>query len=208
MSNSSNPSSHGPGTDRTSLSLIEKIRSNDTDAWNRMVDLYGPLVFYWCRQKGLGEQDASDVVQDVLMAVARGIGGFRRDREGDTFRGWLRVVTRSQIAMHFRKKGRSEIATGGSTFLMQIQNVPDPEVNGNEDEIDEDYEKTSLFRRGLQLIQTEFEPSTWQAFWMIVIDQKSHDQVAETLQLTAGAVRQAKYRVLKRLKSEFGEILG
>src|SRR6478672_4582250 len=53
----------------TSLSLLERAKANDRSAWDRIVCLYAPLVYRWCRRFGLQEADALDVGQDVLRSV-------------------------------------------------------------------------------------------------------------------------------------------
>ena len=37
----------------TSLSLLERARASDGDAWSRVVSLYEPLVRQWCYRAGL-----------------------------------------------------------------------------------------------------------------------------------------------------------
>src|SRR5262249_39372335 len=71
----------------TSRSLLEGIRADDPSAWDRLVNLYAPLVFRLCRRWDLPEQEIADVAQDVFQAVATHVAGFRRERPGDTFRG-------------------------------------------------------------------------------------------------------------------------
>src|SRR5262249_44317213 len=75
----------------TSLTLLERIRGRDEEAWRRLMRLYAPLVERWCGHCGVRGQDADDVRQEVFHAVAVGLDNFRRERKGDTFRGWLRV---------------------------------------------------------------------------------------------------------------------
>src|SRR5262245_30198027 len=87
----------------TSLSLLQRARTNDQEAWSRLTALYRPLVAFWCRQAHCPDGETDDVTQEVFAAVASGLGGFRRDRPGDSFRGWLRAITRNQVALHFRR---------------------------------------------------------------------------------------------------------
>ena len=71
-------------------------------------------MYRWCRRAGLQPADASNTVQEALQAVARNLGGFHRDRPGDTFRGWLRRITDNKIRDHFRKQGKTpDLAAGG-----------------------------------------------------------------------------------------------
>ena len=73
----------------TASSLLEGLKSGSGVAWQRLARLYGPLVYGWCRRKGLRAQDAEDVVQDVFLTVARRVEGFRHDEPDATLRGWL-----------------------------------------------------------------------------------------------------------------------
>ena len=65
-----------------------------------------------------------------------------------------------------------------------------------------DASSADLVRRGLDLIRAEFEPHTWQAFWQLAVEDRSVDEIARELGMQKPAVRQAKYRVLRRLRQE------
>ena len=54
----------------TSASLLDRARHRDDLAWNELVELYAPLVYFWCRKTNIVEQDIPDVVQEVFRAVA------------------------------------------------------------------------------------------------------------------------------------------
>src|SRR5262249_59291958 len=74
-----------PPASATSLSLLERLRADDPDAWNRLVRLYGPLVLYWGRRAGLNEADAADLLQDVFRSVAGARGRVPPQRPADDF---------------------------------------------------------------------------------------------------------------------------
>ena len=38
---------------KTSLSLLERLREDDAEAWDRLADVFSPLVYTWCRQQSL-----------------------------------------------------------------------------------------------------------------------------------------------------------
>jgi RNA polymerase sigma-70 factor (ECF subfamily) len=184
----------------TSLSLIERVRDNDTDSWHRLVHLYGPLVYYWCGRAGVYAPDAEDVVRAVAGSLVR----FRRDRPGDTFRGWLRGVTRNVLLEHRRRSGDEARAAGGTDAWLRIQGVPAPEDAPDED--DPPGELRGLYLRALELVRAEFEPRTWQAFWRATVDGVRPAEVAAELGMSAAGVRQAKSRILRRLKEEVGDL--
>jgi RNA polymerase sigma-70 factor (ECF subfamily) len=188
----------------TPLSLLERLRADDPGAWRRLMDLYRPLVLFWCARGGVTADDAEDIAQGVFAAAATGLGAFRRDRPGDTFRGWLRAVTRNQIVLHFRRNRSHVPAAGGSDTWRTLQDVadkPDVEDDGEKAEVGQ------VYRRAVEQARSEFEDRTWQAFWLVVVEGRAPADLIETLGMSPAAIRQAKARVLRRLKQEMGELL-
>jgi RNA polymerase sigma-70 factor (ECF subfamily) len=199
---------HGSASSRssaTSRSLLERVRADDGSAWDRLVRLYAPLVMHWCRRWDLQEQDVADVFQEVFLSVATHITDFRKDREGDTFRGWLRTITRSKVLDHFRRRGREPAGCGGSEAQLRMSDLPAPE-DAEERSVDAPAER-GLFNRGLEAIREEFEPRTWQAFWKTAVEGRAAQDVAAELSMSPGAVRVAKSRVLHRLREELGDLM-
>lgn len=190
----------------TSLTLLGRLQTNEADAWSRLIHLYGPLVRYWCARWGVVREDAEDVAQEVFRSVAGGLAGFRRDRPGDTFRGWLHGVTRHALLQHLRRTGRHTPASGGTSAFIRLQELADGTAC-TPDEPDPASELNSLYRRALELVRGEFEERTWQMFWRSVIDGHSTDAIAVELGVSTAAVRKAKSRVLHRLKQEIGDLI-
>ena len=198
-----NPS--GP-SDETSPSLLDRIRAADPAAWKRLVDLYGPLVYGWCLRAGLQPADAADVGQEVFLAVAGAIHRFRRDRPGDTFRGWLYTIARNKLRDH----GPPAAATGlgGDDGAQRMARLPAPGNTAPDAEPPPDPDGDRLlFRRAVELVRGEFEPQTWAAFWATAVEDRSPADVAAALGTTPNAVYLAKSRVLHRLRAEFTDVL-
>jgi RNA polymerase sigma-70 factor (ECF subfamily) len=171
-----------------------------------MAELYGPLVFYWCRRSNLRGEDAADIFQEVFTAVAAAIGNYQ-PREGSNFRGWLWTITRNKINDHFRRVRQQGQAVGGTTAQQQLAELIDYQPDETSDQEDR-HELSALLHRGLSVVQAEFEPRTWQAFWRVAVAGETTANVAADLDITANGVRQAKSRVLRRLREELGEISG
>jgi RNA polymerase sigma-70 factor (ECF subfamily) len=184
----------------TPSSLLERLRTTDNGlAWERLVKLYGPTVAGWCRRAGVSAEDAADIRQEVFMAVARGIVGFRKDRPADSFRGWLYTITRRRVLDHWRLAARRPQVTGGSEVNDQLADSADSPPDGGA--------TWEEFQRGVQLIRGEFEERTWEAFWRMAVDGRTAVEVAAELGMTPGAVYVAKSRVLHRLREEFAGLL-
>jgi RNA polymerase sigma-70 factor (ECF subfamily) len=195
----------GPGS-ATSRSLLARVQADEPQAWARLVALYAPLVLHWCRRKGLQDQDAADVFQEVFQAVVAHVTRFRRDRAGDTFRGWLRRITQNKLRDHFRKRSGEAHGVGGSSARERLAEVPEPQPAEDEAAPDDEGER-ALFLRALDLIREEFAPQTWAAFWGTAVEGRTAKDVAADLAMTSGAVRVAKCRVLHRLRAELGDLL-
>ena len=41
----------------TSLSLIARLQNRQPEAWEQLLNLYGPLIYSWCRQSELSPED-------------------------------------------------------------------------------------------------------------------------------------------------------
>jgi len=66
--------------DTTSSSLLERLRQpGASEAWQRFVHLYTPLLYYWARGAGLPAHDAADLVQDVLVVLVQKLPEFQYD---------------------------------------------------------------------------------------------------------------------------------
>jgi RNA polymerase sigma-70 factor (ECF subfamily) len=207
MSESERPPDAGPADAGgvTSLTLLGRVRGNDEEAWRRLVFLYSPLVFSWCRRAGLRSEDAADLLQEVFASVARAIAGFDR-REGGAFRAWLWTIARNKLHDHFRRLQGGPEATGGSDAQRLLLEVPD-EMPGEPPDASDPGSAASLLRRALELVRGDFEPRTWEAFYRATVDGQPAGALASELGMSVAAVYQAKARVLRRLREELGSLL-
>jgi RNA polymerase sigma-70 factor (ECF subfamily) len=165
-------------------------------------------VYGRCRRAGLHSADAADVTQDVFRRVAAAVARFRRESPQDSFRAWLGVIIRNAILDFHRRQARLSHATGGSTNYERLHAVADSAAAFEDDgALADDSERRAIVRRSLALIQVEFTPTTWSAFWRTTVDGASPAVVAEELQISTNAVYKAKSRVLKRLREELDGLI-
>jgi RNA polymerase sigma-70 factor (ECF subfamily) len=185
----------------TSLTLLQRAKAKDGQAWERIVELYGPLVYRLCRTSKLQASDSYDLVQDVFQAVFDNLDRFRRDRAGDSFRAWLLTIAKNKIRDRFRAEQRRVRAVGGTDMQRLLQDLPaldwDTSTDGGEFD-----SGSNLAARAVKLVRGDFEPRTWDAFWMTTVDGRDAIDVAEALGVSKWAVYQSKSRVLRRLRGE------
>jgi RNA polymerase sigma-70 factor, ECF subfamily len=182
----------------TSVSLLERVREHEPQAWEEFTHLYGPMIYWWTRRAGLKAEDAADILQNVFLSVSRNIHRLSIEGPGDSFRGWLWTLTRNAIRDFWRSENEKPRAEGGSKAERRLLNVAaefatdsDPDASGTRD---------VLIHQALDVVRRSSDPHTWDAFWGVTIDGKEAAEVGSALSMTPKAVRQAKYRVLCSLR--------
>lgn len=190
----------GGHVESTSINLLRRLRSQDAEtAWQRFTELYVPLIFYWSRQHGLSADDAADLVQDVLSTLVVKLPDFEYDAQR-RFRGWLHTITLNR-ARDWQRRQKHRPGTGHSSFMERLPEASPPDL------FDEAEYHAYLVERARRLIAAEFESITWDACWKYVTEDRSAEDVAQELGISANAVRVAKCRVLKRLREELAGLL-
>lgn len=188
----------------TSTALLECVRRNEPLAWRQLCQLYGPLVYAWCRKLGISPSDTPDVAQEVFRSVHGHVAGFRRDQPGQSFRAWLWTITRNKARDFFRSRAGREIAIGGTDAQLRLLDhaeEPDSHSFGSSSH----WQIRPEVLLGLETVRAEFEDRTWQAFWRTAVDEIPTATVAQELQMSVNAVRLARSRVLRRLRETLDE---
>lgn len=193
-----------PPTPTTRASLLLKLRDpQDHAAWLEFVALYEPVIYRMLRKAGLGDADALDVMQELLLAVNRSIDRWDPCKDRGSFRGWLRRVTRNLVVSWVRRQKRQ--VTTSSVDLDELLDLV-PEKDGPEtDEFDQELQRAQ-FRQASLRVQSEVAPHAWQAFHEVSIAGNSVADTAAKLKMSVGAVRVAKCRVIARLREVVAEM--
>ncbi|MCE9566434.1 MAG: sigma-70 family RNA polymerase sigma factor [Planctomycetes bacterium] len=191
----------------TRVTLLTRIRDgHDTVAWREFVQLYGPVVYRFARNRGLQDADAADLMQDVLRSVARNAHKMEYDPKRGTFRGWLYTVTRNKIYNFLSSQRNRPRGTGDTDAQERLESTPAREEDGPDAEWEKEYQRR-LTAQAMERVKDEFQPATWKAFWETAVEGNSAADVGAGLKMTAGAVYVAKSRVLARLRDEVKKLM-
>jgi RNA polymerase sigma-70 factor (ECF subfamily) len=170
---------------------MERLREGSEEmAWARLIDLYAPLQFGWARRYGESEEDAADLVQEVLVALLQALGNFQPGRTG-AFRKWLKTILLNKLCDRKRRATRMEKALAQRPA---VEETPDH----TEHLWEADYSQ-ALARRALEIMQSELAPTTWKACRETVVRGGSLDEVARELGISRNTADIARCRVLRRL---------
>ncbi|TWU27911.1 RNA polymerase sigma factor [Novipirellula artificiosorum] len=185
----------------TSLSLLHRLRhAPESESWNRLVNLYAPLIRAWLRKYDVQDCDADDLVQEVLLAVSKDLDKFEHHGRPGAFRGWLKAILVNRLRIFWRGRGRRPEARGDSDIDARIAQLDDPasEMSRIWDREHDQY----VLRQLLTLAEPHFEPNTWKAFYRVALEGAKPDVVAQEMGISLNAVCLAKSRVTRRLRQE------
>lgn len=184
----------------TPVSLLERVqRPGEEQAWVRFVEMYTPLLYHWSRRMGLQESDAADIIQEVFAILVARMPGFMYDRR-KSFRGWLRTILQNKWRDRQRRRAVEPRLQEDRTLAEQVM----AREIGPFWEIEY---RQQLVGRALELMQSEFQPTTWRACWEVVVSGRAAADVAAELGISVDSVYAAKSRVLRRLRTELEGLL-
>ncbi|HEX5103089.1 MAG TPA: sigma-70 family RNA polymerase sigma factor [Pirellulaceae bacterium] len=191
----------------TSTGLLRRAVLRQPDAWDKLVSLYGPLVYRWCRRWGLQPRDAENVGQEVFVRVLLGLPKLQIDGANRSFRGWLFRIARNCFLDHIRDQRTVVQGAGGSTGQEWLEQVPAAAVSDESESATSHEDNNILIQQALGLIRGEFSDRDWNAFSQVVMQGRLPADVAADMNISTNVVYLVKSRVLRRLREEFAELV-
>ena len=189
---------------QTSLTLLQRLRFLDMEAWERFCSLYEPILMGWLRQRGVPYDAALDIRQECLLVISREIGDFSHTGRPGAFRTWLKRVLgnrlRTSARRYFRESPHRELSLAD---LGEQLADPDSELSRLWD-VEHD---RRLLDRLIEMVSTQFENKSIQVFREVVLHARDQKAVADELQMSVTAVRAAQSRVMSALRQMAGDLL-
>jgi RNA polymerase sigma-70 factor (ECF subfamily) len=183
----------------TRVTLLDRLRDRrDQEAWAEFVGLYGPPVFSFARRRLPQDEDAADVVQEVLSAVLG--GSYQRTQA--RFQKWLVTVLLNKIRDFHALRARRGELSGGTTVVEVLLAEP------GRDELDdwEQERQRQLFRVAAERVRARCNPLHWEAFTRTALAHEPGPEVASALNLSLTNVYAVKCRLMKEIKDEVQRI--
>lgn len=140
-----------------------------------------------------------------FASVVKALDRYQAQKANGAFRSWLWRITSNKIRDYLRRTRREVDGVGGSSALRSLQQVP-AEAMLPDAEPTQPEQLSELFARALAQVQAEFTSRTWDIFQRAVVDQIEVAVVAEEFSVTPAAIRQARSRVLRRIRQQLGDI--
>jgi RNA polymerase sigma-70 factor (ECF subfamily) len=183
--------------------LFRLAGPDNSAAWAEFLETYEGAVLRYCRSRGLQEADASDVMQEVLLAVHAAMTDWQPTGRAGSFRKWLIRTAHNLCLKSLRAQLRGDRGQGGTGVHEMLHDLS--ARNASEFEDDAEWQRWAFYWAACQ-VEREVLPATWQAFWLSTVAGEAPADVARRLHLRVGSVYAAKCRVLGRIRERIQEL--
>lgn len=165
------------------LSLIEKVRAGDADAFEPLVVANQNKVYSLALKLLKNSDDALDASQEAFLKAYTNIAGFRADSR---FSVWLYRLTYNVCIDYLRKRNReSTIPLTVEDDEGEMAELEIPDERSSPEREFEKHELRALINEGLSTLSEEHR----QILIMREISDMSYTDIAETLSINVGTVK-------------------
>jgi len=184
---------------RTRRSLLNRLKNwDDQKGWQEFMDKYGRFIFGLARKSGFTVEESEDVVQDVLVSVAKKLSAFRYEGEKGSFKAWLVMIVKSRVIDHLRKKYRRGLPAEGAARLDEETRLEE-RIAQHEDALSHEAVWTReweahVLATALDRVKDRLPAKQFLAFRMCTQQQKSPGEVARALGLSLPTVYLIRHR--------------
>lgn len=180
--------------------LIESARRGDADALEALILRYQPRVFRFGLKMCRNVDDAGDIVQETLLALARKVGEFRGDASVST---WLFAIARNAC---IRRRRRSKFAPAREESLEGLEagvrdGLADPSIGPEQRAFGHEIE------RRLSLAIDALEPGQREVLLLRDVEGLSAPEVATALGLNVEAVKSRLHRARMAVRARLAPAL-
>jgi RNA polymerase sigma factor (sigma-70 family) len=194
--------------EKTRKSLIERLNNwEDQRTWNEFYQTYWRLIYSVGTKSGLTREEAFDVVQETVIAIARQVQRGQYDPRAGSFKAWLLQMTRWRILDQFRaRKRQPSLADQGNAFTEDnTPHILDRLAAEKDNQLEKLWDKEwreNIFAAALEKVKARVSPRQYQIFDCYVLKGWGVTKTAETLGINAAQVYLAKHRVGNLVKKE------
>ncbi|HPF41243.1 MAG TPA: sigma-70 family RNA polymerase sigma factor [Phycisphaerae bacterium] len=167
-------------------------------AWREFFSRYGPAIYRVARLRGLCDEDADDIVQQVMVAISSHIGDFQYDRDRGRFRHWVRTIAENKIRQNARR-GTLPVASEAD-----VAGCPDdgPSI---EDVWKREWQLQDILWC-LDQASDDISPRRMEAFRLYAIDGLPASEVASRLDMSVGHVYVVRHLVLNMIRRRIRDL--
>lgn len=187
--------------DEADRELLEQARAGDRQALEKLLERHQAQVYRFGMKMCRDPEDAKDVLQDTLLAMARGVHDFRGASSIST---WLYTIARSYC---IKKRRKSKFAPEDERSLdtelaPEARRLVDP-AKGPDEEL-----AGRQVEHALERAITALEPMYREVLLLRDVEGLTAPEVAEVLGVSVQAVKSRLHRARLAVRGEVAPLLG
>jgi len=164
--------------------IIEQCIQNDRRAQKQLFYRYAPLCLSVAHRYVGQSAQASDIVQESMIRIFHHLQQLQL-REENAFKSWIAKITSREAIRWLKKQGR---------FVFQEELGPEHFTPSMPDEL-------NFHREELQQMLMQLPDGYRTVFNLYVIEEYSHKEIAELLEITTSASRSQLSRARAQLQA-------
>lgn len=178
-------------------SLIEGCINGKRDAQNGLYKRYSSTMLGICMRYSKNRDEAEDILQESFIKVFLNIKGFRKE---GSFEGWIKRIVVNTAISHIKKNVRQMFFENPDDFGFSVQESETEDGDGGLMEFNIGQEKLLAL---IQSLPTGYKT----VFNMYVIEQMTHQEIAELLGISVNTSKTQLHKARKYLKIRIFEIV-
>jgi RNA polymerase sigma-70 factor (ECF subfamily) len=193
-----------PETIATRASLVGRLKNwDDQTSWREFDATYRRVIVAFAVKQGLNEQEAQDVAQETVLAVAKAMPGFQYDPARSSFSNWLFTVTRHRITDYIRRRPKEQEVrpphADDTARTSTVARVPDPNSQPLDAVWEEEWRR-NLTDQAMECLKAEVSVEHFKIFYLSVIKGQSSAKVALALGTNMAKVYVVRHRLAPRFQ--------
>ncbi len=174
--------------------LIEGCKRGERSAQKRIFEMYQPQLMGTCLRYTKDKERAKDILQDAFIKIFANIAKFE---DTGSFEGWMRRVVVNTAIDHLRKKKNDHVFLGEDSSPEDHRDEQlDEEANVKEEEAF----KQAKAKEIVEALQ-ELSPAYRTVFNLYVVENYSHKEIAEMLDINIGTSKSNLAKAKKNLRN-------
>jgi RNA polymerase sigma-70 factor (ECF subfamily) len=165
--------------------LIEQCKKNDVKAQSQIYKLFSSKLFSVCLKYSGNYAEAEDHLQDAFVTIFKKISQFNNT---GSFEGWMKRIAINTALQRYRSVGVFDL-------------VNEHQIEDESIEIDEDAINIDFLLKIIQELPNRYRL----VFNLYVLDDYSHKEIAEMLNISTGTSKSnlARARLILKEKIEY-----
>lgn len=190
----------------TRATLILRLKDwQDQASWQEFFDTYWQLIFKFAIKRGLTPDEAGDVVQETMIAVARHMPAFKYDPLLGSFKTWLLNMTSWRVTDQLRLRPLATPPNKPAADHLPEDDHPSPPTEHIPPDLeklwDEEWEN-NLLAAAITNARRRLDPKQYQIYDFNVNKEWPAERVAQAFAIPVSQVYLAKHRVTELIKAE------